>query len=329
MSTKLSILVPVYGVERYIETCATSLFEQTYPDIEYVFVDDCSPDGSIELLRRIIMRYPSRHGSVSIIRHDTNSGLGAARATALSHATGDYVMHVDSDDCLPLDACSHLMDKALETEADIVDGGYAETCHGKVSQTFLPFHGSKEVYLRQMLCQNIVSNRIWGRIYRRTLFTRHGIKPVKGVDYSEDFCVVPRLLFHAQRAYTDQVVYHYRTDNLSSYTHQVSAKNLCSMQKASLIVYDYFMKNDTSRQYAFALQLGMLNLLRTERKHRETLNGVSSRPNTMDVFRPQGLTTKILAACWQSHCPYAVANAVYLAVRKIYVTYISAPWHKH
>lgn len=64
MSTKLSILVPVYGVERFIETCATSLFEQTYPDIEYVFVDDCSPDGSIELLRRIIMRYPSRHGSV-------------------------------------------------------------------------------------------------------------------------------------------------------------------------------------------------------------------------------------------------------------------------
>ena len=88
MSTKLSILVPVYGVERFIETCATSLFEQTYPDIEYVFVDDCSPDGSIELLRQIIMRYPSRHGSVSIIRHDTNSGLGAARATALAHATG-------------------------------------------------------------------------------------------------------------------------------------------------------------------------------------------------------------------------------------------------
>ena len=56
MSTKLSILVPVYGVERYIETCATSLFEQTYPDSEYVFVDDCSPDGSTELLLRSILR---------------------------------------------------------------------------------------------------------------------------------------------------------------------------------------------------------------------------------------------------------------------------------
>ena len=328
MCMKLSILVPVYGVERYIEACAISLFEQSYTNIEYVFVDDCSPDGSIDLLRQVIVRYPQRQAQVTIIRHETNGGLGAARATALAHATGDYVMHVDSDDCLPQEACTCLMDKVIDTDADVVDGGYAETCHGKVIQTFKPFHGSDEAYLKLMLCQNVVSNRIWGRIYRRGLFTQHGINSVSGVDYSEDFCVVPRLLIHAKRAYTDQVVYHYRTDNMASYTHQLTAKNLQSMQRATLIVYDYFMTNDTTRQYAFALQLGMLNLLRSERKHKSIIKDHSNGQKTMEVFHPKGLIIRSLAACWQSRCPYSVANIAYLTVRRIYVTCISARWHK-
>lgn len=75
---KVSILVPVYGVEKYIEKCAVSLFEQSYEDIEYIFVNDCTPDLSIEVLRGTIARYPQRQKQVVIIDHDVNRGLGAA-----------------------------------------------------------------------------------------------------------------------------------------------------------------------------------------------------------------------------------------------------------
>lgn len=95
---KVSILVPIYGVEQYIERCAKSLFEQTYSEIEYVFVNDCTKDDSIGVLNRVLEKFPQRKLQVRIINHEKNKGLGAARRTAILNANGDYILHVDSDD---------------------------------------------------------------------------------------------------------------------------------------------------------------------------------------------------------------------------------------
>ena len=117
---KVSILVPVYGVEKYIERCARSLFEQTYEDLEYIFVDDCSPDNSIEILKNTLENYPKRKEQVKIIHHDKNQGLSGARNTALSHATGDYVIFVDSDDEV-CRSCIDDMEGPLGTSGKEVD----------------------------------------------------------------------------------------------------------------------------------------------------------------------------------------------------------------
>ena len=74
---KVSVIVPVYNVENYMERCAVSLFEQTLDDIEYLFIDDCTPDHSIEILRATLERYPSRRERVRIISMASNSGLPA------------------------------------------------------------------------------------------------------------------------------------------------------------------------------------------------------------------------------------------------------------
>lgn len=260
MMEKVSLLVPVYGVERYIEACARSLFEQTYPYIEYVFVDDCSPDGSIDVLLRVLTDYPERREQVRIVRHDHNRGLGAARHTAYTAATGDFLMHVDSDDLLPREAVALLMDKA--DEADIVDGGYAEWTDGKAVRTHAPNHESKERYLKKMLCQNVTSNRIWGRLYRRALLEAHGVHSVEGIDYCEDYAVVPRALLHARRATVDATVYCYRTDNESSYTHNISEKNLLSFLHACQLVAAYFEREDKAGIYRTQVDVGMVNAYR-------------------------------------------------------------------
>lgn len=98
---KVSVLVPVYGVEKYIERCAVSLFEQTHRDMEYVFVNDCTPDRSISILRSVIERYPDRARQVRIIDNEVNRGVGATRAVAIAAATGECIMHADSDDYMP------------------------------------------------------------------------------------------------------------------------------------------------------------------------------------------------------------------------------------
>ena len=108
---QVSVLVPVYRVDRFIERCARSLFEQTYDNLEYIFVDDCSTDNSIAILRRVMEDYPERKGQVRIIRPERNRGLAAARNTALDAANGLFVTHVDSDDYLDRDAIRLLVEK--------------------------------------------------------------------------------------------------------------------------------------------------------------------------------------------------------------------------
>ena len=106
---KVSILVPVYGVEKYIKRCARSLFEQTYDNIEYIFVDDCTQDRSIDILEEVLKEYPNRKNQVKILHHAKNRGLSASRNTALDASTGDYLMHVDADDYLHVDAIALLI----------------------------------------------------------------------------------------------------------------------------------------------------------------------------------------------------------------------------
>ena len=116
----VSICVPVYGVENYIERCCRSLFEQTYSNIEYIFVNDCTPDDSIKVLEHVLSEYPVRKENVKICNHQTNKGLAGARNTAIETATGVYLMHVDSDDYLDLNAVECLVNTALSEDADVV-----------------------------------------------------------------------------------------------------------------------------------------------------------------------------------------------------------------
>ena len=95
---KLSICVPIYGTEKYIERCARSLFEQDIQNVEYIFVNDCTKDAAIDVLKNVVVEYPNVRSRLKIINHETNKGLAGARLTGLQNATGEYVWCVDRDD---------------------------------------------------------------------------------------------------------------------------------------------------------------------------------------------------------------------------------------
>ena len=95
---KVSVIIPVYNVEKYIERCARSLLEQSLKDIEYIFVDDCSPDNSITMLENILKEYPERQPLVKILFHEPNRGLAYTRQEGVDAAKGEYIIHCDSDD---------------------------------------------------------------------------------------------------------------------------------------------------------------------------------------------------------------------------------------
>ncbi len=227
---KVSILVPVYRVEAYIERCARSLFEQSYANIEYVFVDDCSPDNSIEVLKCVMTQYPERADNVRILRHEKNRGLAAARNTALDNATGEFVCVVDSDDWLELDAIEVLVRKQVETNADIVTGNthmhYDDYVRDLVEKKY---PDKDQMLLQQLKDVWTMDTFIWGRIYRRSLYEDHHIRCKEGANYAEDRYQVVRLSYFADSfANIDAFVYNYEKRNETSITVQ---------QKENMSVY--------------------------------------------------------------------------------------------
>ena len=115
---KVSVIVPVYGVENFVGRCFRSLMEQTLQDVEFIVVDDCTPDMSIGVIRNVMKDYPGR--DVQIVSHNENKGLPSARNTGLAMAKGEYVFHCDSDDFVEPDMLETLYDEAKRKDADIV-----------------------------------------------------------------------------------------------------------------------------------------------------------------------------------------------------------------
>ncbi|MBR2373031.1 MAG: glycosyltransferase [Lentisphaeria bacterium] len=117
----ISIIIPVYGVEEYIDRCARSLFEQTMKEgIEFVFVNDCTEDQSIDILEKILMEYPHRQNQIKIINHEINRGLGETRNTGLINAQGAYVWFVDSDDSIVPEAAAELLELCGCRDIDVL-----------------------------------------------------------------------------------------------------------------------------------------------------------------------------------------------------------------
>ena len=119
ITPEISVIVPIYGVEKYIARCAESLFSQTMTEnVEFLFVDDSTKDNSIQVLQHIISKYPHLESQISIIRHRENKGLPAARNTGLSKAKGRFVVHVDGDDFAEPQMLESLYKAVVDNHAD-------------------------------------------------------------------------------------------------------------------------------------------------------------------------------------------------------------------
>jgi len=244
----VSVLVPVYRVEQYIERCARSVLEQTYQNLEYIFVDDATPDSSIDVLQQVMTDYPELNGSVKILHHDTNKGLAAARNTAIANCHGDFVMHVDSDDWLEPEAAELLIKRQQETDADIVytRGNYLEN-HDTVKIDCRGWSTDKELLLSNIL-QDKATMCIWSKLIRRSLYTDHQIRCDERGSYYEDYQALSQLLYYAQTiARLDAYIYHYDRANPNSIV--TNALNSMEIQRQGLhsiqTVNDFFQDKDS------------------------------------------------------------------------------------
>ncbi len=254
----VSILVPIYGVEKYIEQCATTLFEQDYKDIEYVFVNDCTRDRSINILLEVLGRYPERKHFVKIINHEYNKGLASARNTAIANSCGDYVFVVDSDDWIDTSTIAKVVKIASEEESDIVNVGIDVHYPNKKISKVDSFN-SKEDNLFSILDKSIYCN-IWGRLIKRSLFVDNRIKCIDGANMGEDFCQITKLMYFANKvSYVKEPLYNYNCLNAGGYTLNYSYNHTIQVWNNYDDVYSFF--RDKGSVYKEKLDLGFLRLV--------------------------------------------------------------------
>ena len=252
--SKVSILVPFYQVERYIERCARSVLEQSYQDIEYIFINDGSSDNSLSCLQKILDDFPQRINQVRIISNTTNKGLAYCRNLGIQECTGSFVFWVDADDWITPSAIQQLIDLQTKTDADIVNGRVVAV--GEEESHEIPFssHSSRMDTLTGILDFSI-KPMVWGRLIRTSLYRDHSIQCIEGIDYKEDFQVVPRLFYYAGTvADLDAVIYYYNIANPLSYISMAHSDIRVKLKKdaqdlASIKLIQAFFRERDQRLY--------------------------------------------------------------------------------
>lgn len=218
---KVSVIIPIYNVECFIENCVTTLMQQTLDEVEYIFVNDATPDGSMEVLENTLRKYPARLQHVKTLVHNENKGLPTARNTGLKVATGKYIYHCDSDDFVEPDTLKILYETAERTGADYVWCDYylssKNGCQYKVQREYPDVDHA----LRGMLCGYTVYN-VWNKLLRRDLYEKNGITFPDGHAMGEDMTMIMLLACASKTAFVHYGGYHYVTTNPRALTKKYS-----------------------------------------------------------------------------------------------------------
>ena len=224
---KVSVIIPVYGVERFVERCIRSLLEQTLQEVELIVVDDCSPDNSVAIIQRVVEEYS--HRLVKFITHETNKGLPAARNTGLAIARGEYIFHCDSDDFVEPDMLKTLYDAAKEKDADIVWCDWFLSFEKNERYMKQPQYASSMEALKGML-SGVMKYNVWNKLIRRKLYTDYAVSFPAGYGMGEDMTVIKLFAYAQTVIYIPKAFYHYVKMNTTAFSNTYSEKHLIELR---------------------------------------------------------------------------------------------------
>lgn len=224
---KISVIIPIYNVKPHIEKCVISLYEQTLSDIEYIFVDDASSDGSIDVLKRVMELYPDRKRQSVVIKHDENRGVAQARRTGVEAASGEYIIHCDSDDWVDTKLYQEMYEKARITGADIVVCQYAVISHDCVTIRKGTQITDVNGFMKSMLFYED-SFAIWNKLVRRSLY-----RGVRFPEYNmgDDMAIMFQLFKNATSIKKVCGVYYYYNGLTDSITRRMSKEVIIQRTK--------------------------------------------------------------------------------------------------
>lgn len=299
----VSIIIPVYNVEKYLEKCLDSALAQSLKDIEIVLVNDGSKDSSPQICEK----YAKEDSRIKLI-HQENSGLSSARNTGLVHSSGEYILYLDSDDYISKDACEKLYETAKELGCDIVAANEIKVINGKEipgERRKLPEKkvvSGKEFYVTSLKLGGI-SPCVQFSLYRRSFLDEAQIRFKEGI-FHEDELWTPQVLLKARRLTCLDLPFYYHLCRDGSITQiKDQTKNSLDMLETCRELYGLFKAEDKySRRYLMDnLCTSFLSAVYVGRRTDES--------RTFALKTARSMTNIIKALL------YAISPKLYLAVR--------------
>lgn len=237
---KISVIIPIYNVEKYLSECVDSVINQTYKNIEIILVDDGSPDNC----PKICDEYAKRDERIKVI-HKKNGGLSSARNAGLNVITGDYCVFLDSDDYwCDCNFLKKIVEEKLINKPDLVIFGY--TKNKAIIFNYkrdIQFEKSinqaeKNQTLKQLVVNDKLQSSAVNKIFSVKLIKNNDLKFIENI-YSEDIDWTARLMIAAENiCYYDVCFYFYR-ENQTSITHNLAEKNLCDLADQIKRIVEY------------------------------------------------------------------------------------------
>jgi glycosyltransferase involved in cell wall biosynthesis len=242
---KISIIIPCYNVENYLEECLDSVVGQSIglEHLQIILVDDCSSDGTVEILRKYEKNYSE---NVMLILCEKNGRQGAARNIGLQYATGEYILFVDSDDIIHKDMCEILYDIATKTNSDIVQ--FRDTL--KYDDMFSNTDNSCKIYdvkteedrKKFTMDDSVLNMSCRTKLYDRNILEISGVSFPEGVCYEEPLFTYPLKYYVNRVSVIERPLYFYRTNpNGTILSTMNKPEAILDHLKVNMAVYD-FMK---------------------------------------------------------------------------------------
>lgn len=217
----ISMIIPVYRVEEYISRMAESVFSQSYPHIQYIFVNDETDDASIDILNSLIQSGYAHMKDRIMIVNQPHAGLPAARREGMKYATGDYVWHLDSDDWVEPDAAEKIAGCAQRTDADIIyfDFYCEYACKTVLAEEKDYDSTQKSLYQRNIYCHKAYAC-VWNKCVKRSLYVDNTVH-FPEYSHAEDAVLMLQMIGYASSiVHLKEPLYHYRKDNPRALTRQ-------------------------------------------------------------------------------------------------------------
>jgi len=253
----ISVVIPVYNAAKYLQRCVASVLCQTYTDIECILVNDGSKDKSLQLCQSF-----AKKDSRIIVVNKENEGVDKTRFEGLKHATGEFVMFLDSDDWLEKDAVENLMKPMSQFEADVVVGQIRNVYHVaflylrdwrqkslKNANKLISHEEMMEDYYLSFFGINILPVSMCATLYRRSVINQAQLQP-SGLGFGEDLAFNMKLMPYVQRYYMiDKIVYNYRKERWGA-----SPKYLDNWLKNARLLFDSKMQQIKELHYDKAIK---------------------------------------------------------------------------